>query len=148
MNTFMKYTVLAAVALLAGCSAVNLPTGKYDGSLTGREDFAVVFEDLIFIHVKSPEDAPGKLMYWDWAGKYEVDSDGEIELDMDKLTKKRWKFYYNFLKHRDGISVNDLSNNTGFRLRYISPSLRSGSGGPRPVGSAGVNPLYKDIEAQ
>jgi len=148
MNRFLFMIAAGAAALIltAGCNTQPyLPTGKYQISDPGRSDFAVVFEDLIFLRVKSPEDAPGSLAYWEWAGKYKVDDNGEIMLQMDHETNRRWRFYFQFLKKRDGISFNDWAKQTGYMLNYQRPELRSGTNAPRPMGTGGVNPVYQDV---
>lgn len=145
MKLILWLSMVALVFLLAGCASAKLPIGRYETQLNGREDFAVVYEDLIFISIKSPEDAPGKLGYWSWAGKYRVSDNGELEFDMDKEARKRWGFYFTFLNNRNGITVNDLSNNTGFLLQYRKPVLRGGIIGPTPTDSGGIDPLYKNF---
>ena len=42
----------------------------------------------------------------------------EIRPDMDRETGKLWNFYYTFLSKREGIVVNDLSENKGYLLRF------------------------------
>ena len=147
---FRSYMLVSALFFVlifaAGCvGQPNLATGKYQISTPGRDDFAVVFNDLIFLRVKSPEDAPGSLSYWEWAGKYKVDDDGEIMLQMDHETNRRWRFYFQFLRKREGISFNDWSKQTGYLLQYQQPELRSGANAPRPMGTGGVNPVYQDV---
>ena len=135
-------TLALAGLFLAGCAQPNLNTGEYRIDRPGRNDFAVVYEDLIFIHVRSPENVPGTLAYWEWAGKYRVLENGEIEFDMDRETRRRWKFNYQFLRKNDGISFNDWEQQTGYLLRYRTPELRSNARPPRPAGSTGVDPVY------
>lgn len=144
----MKYWLPTVSALLAtlffsGCAEPNLRTGEYRISNPGRDDFAVVYEDMIFLHVKSPENVPGSLAYWEWAGKYKVREDGEIDFDMDRETEKRWRFNYQFLRKNEGISFNDWEKQTGHMLRYRTPKLKNNAAGPRPAGSTGVDPVYK-----
>ena len=115
-----------AVWTLAGCAQPNLRPGEYRIDRSDRNDFAVVYEDLIFLHIHSPENMPGKLAYWEWAGKYRVLKTGEIELDMDRETQRRWKFNYQFLRKKNGISFNDWEKHTGYLLRYRTPELRGG----------------------
>ena len=143
MNRGFVLTLALAGLFLAGCAQPNLHTGEYRIDRPERNDFAVVYEDLIFIHVKSPENVPGTLAYWEWAGKYRVLENGEIEFDMDRETQRRWKFKYLFLRKNDGISFNDWEKQTGFLLRYRTPELRRGAQAPRPAGSTGVDPVYK-----
>lgn len=131
-----------AALILAGCAQPNLRTGEYRIERSDRDDFAVVYEDLIFLHIQSPENVPGTLAYWEWAGKYKVLENGEIELDMDRETLRRWKFNYQFLRKNDGISFNDWEKQTGYLLRYRTPGLRAGTPRPTPAGSTGVDPVY------
>jgi hypothetical protein len=143
---FYCAAICAAASLLTGCASSKLATGKYEISDSSREDFAVVYENLIFIRVKSPEYAPGSLAYWEWAGKYSVEEDsGIITFDMDRETLRRWNFYFQFIRQRDGISFNDWENQTGHHLVYRTPMLRNSSQTPRPTGSSGVNPVYQDM---
>ena len=131
-----------ALAFAAGCAQPNLRTGEYRIERSDRDDFAVVYGDLIFLHIHSPENVPGTLAYWEWAGKYKVLDNGEIELDMDHETLRRWKFSYQFLRKNDGISFNDWEKQTGYLLRYRTPKLRRDAPKPRPAGSTGVDPVY------
>ena len=143
----MKTLTFLATALtalfLAGCAEPNLRTGEYRYDQVGRDDFAAVYDDLIFVHVKSPENVPGTLAYWEWAGKYKVLENGEIEFDMDHETARRWKFSFQFVRNQGGILVNDWEKQSGFLLRYRTPQLKSGTSTPRPTGSSGVNPVYQ-----
>ena len=130
------------LAFAAGCAQPNLRTGEYRIERSDRDDFAVVYEDMIFLHIHSPENVPGDLAYWEWAGKYKVLDNGEIELDMDKETLRRWKFNYQFLRKSGGIGFNDWEKQTGYLLRYRTPKLRRNAPTPRPSGSTGVDPVY------
>ena len=143
----LLFTVFAAAAafVLAGCSSTPLPTGKYQIDEPGREDFAVVYGDLIFLRIKSPDDAPGSLAYWEWAGKYKVEENGVLVFDMDHETQSRWEFYFQFVRKREGVIFNDWANQNGHLLRYQSPKLRSNPQAPRAVGTSGVNPAYQDM---
>ena len=143
MKRGMFLTLCAALALLCGCASEKLRTGEYRIDRSGRDDFAVVYDDLIFLHIESPELAPGNLAYWEWAGKYKLQEDGEVELDMDRETRRRWKFYFQFVRRNDGISFNDFARQTGYLLRYKTPKLRRNVRGPRPAGSTGVDPVYQ-----
>ena len=133
------------LAGLAGCSSTPLPTGKYQINEQGREDFAVVYGDLIFLRIKSPDDAPGSLAYWEWAGKYKVEDNGVLVFDMDKETRQRWEFYFQFIRKREGLIFNDWANQNGHLLGYQTPKLRNNRQAPRPVGTSGVNPAYQDV---
>ena len=130
-----------------GCVNEVLYNGMYRNSSPSRDDYAVVYNDLIFLHVKAPDTIPGASAYWEWAGNYSINSaDGSIEFDMDKETRDRWNFSYNFLRQPGKLIINDLANNTGIELRYVTPKLRSSSGAPRPVSTSGVNPEYKSFD--
>ena len=135
-------TLMLAALWLAGCAQPNLRTGEYRIDRNDRDDFAVVYEDMIFLHIQSPDNVPGTLAYWEWAGKYKVRENGEIEFDMDHETARRWKFSFQFLRKRDGISFNDWERQTGYLLRYRTPRLRRNAPVPRPAGSTGVDPVY------
>jgi hypothetical protein len=150
MRIAICLTLALAAGILAGCSQPNLRTGEYRIDRRDRDDFAVVYDDLIFVHIKSPENVPGTLAYWEWAGKYKVRENGEIELGMDHETECRWKFNYQFLRKNDGISFNDWENNTGYMLRYRTPKLKSNAPRPRPAGSTGVDPVYnyRDVSSE
>lgn len=143
-----KLTLLAAVSalfLLCGCSSQKLNIGVYQSVDSSRDDMAMVYEDMIILQVKSPENSEGALAYWTWGGNYSYDDDGQIILKMDDETRKRWNFYYNFLGRKDGIVINDLTNNTGLVLRYTLPKRRNSIAAPVPVGSTGVDPNYQYI---
>ena len=147
MKKCMFFCAAAALALLCGCASEKLRTGEYRIDRSDRDDFAVVYDDLIFLHIESPELAPGNRAYWEWAGKYKVHDDGEVELDMDRETQRRWKFYFQFVRKSDGISFNDFARQTGYLLRYKTPRLRRNAPGPRPAGENGGAPIqqYEDL---
>ncbi|MBR7104898.1 MAG: hypothetical protein IKC65_08140 [Lentisphaeria bacterium] len=139
----------AAAVVFSGCSSPQLDIGEYRIEASGRRDFIVAYQDMIFLQIKSPEDAPGSLEYWNWAGTYSLDENGEILFDMDRETGKRWRFYFNFLKKRNGIVLNDLSNNKGYLLKYRIPAKRANA---RPTymrtGSTGTDPNYTPLPAE
>ena len=110
--------VLSLLFALTGCTVPVMATGRYTAEDPGREDYAVVYQDKIFLHIKAPELHSGRAAYWDWAGTYELTGAGEIRPDMDRETGKLWNFYYTFLSKREGIVVNDLSENKGYLLRF------------------------------
>ena len=146
MKSVLFLSVLAAL-LLCGCASEKLRTGEYRIDRSDRDDFAVVYDDLIFLHIESPELAPGNLAYWEWAGKYKLDDNGELELDMDHETQRRWTFYCQFVRKKEGISFNDFARQTGYLLRYKTPRLRRNAPGPRPAGGNGGVPVqqYEDL---
>jgi len=147
MKRVMLFAAVAALALLCGCASEKLRNGEYRIDRSSRDDFAVVYGDLIFLHIESPELAPGNRAYWNWAGKYKISDDGEVELDMDRETLRRWKFYFQFVRKSDGVSFNDFARQTSYLLRYKAPKTRRSARGPRPAGpAAGDQPLqYQDL---
>ena len=145
MKKTLFCSVFSALFVLCGCSSPKLNIGVYQSIDSSRDDMAMVYEDMIILQVKSPENAEGALAYWTWGGKYTYDDNGEITLDMDEKTRKRWNFYFNFLGRKDGIVINDLANNTGLVLRYTLPKRRNTVAAPVPVGSTGVDPNYQYI---
>ena len=134
--------VWVVMLLFSGCTPLLLPIGAYRSADRSRDDMAMVYGDLIILQVKAPRYAPGGLTYWNWGGKYTLDEDGTINLDMDKETARNWKFYFEFLRRNDGIVINDLENNTGVVLQYEPPKLRRNNRAPVPQGSTGVDPRY------
>ena len=146
MKMFSLAAAATAAVLFAGCSSPQLDIGEYRISEAGREDFIVAYQDMIFMQIRSPQYAPGSLEYWNWAGKYSISDGGEIVFDMDRETAKRWKFYFNFLRKRDGIVLNDLSTNKGHLLKYRIPRKRAGAQpGVIPTGSTGTEPNYTPL---
>ena len=120
--------------LIAGCSSIKLQGGKYTGKERG--EFAMVYEDLIFLRVKAGKNIPGSLSYWEWGGKYSIREDGIIELDMDRETARDWRFYYDLRKQDNGIRVIDHRAETSFRLEHIPavpPQQRSNAPASYPA---------------
>lgn len=145
MKYLGMFAVLAALAL-SGCTERLLDIGEYRINEGSRRDFICAYQDMIFLQIKSPEHAPGSLEYWNWAGKYSVNDDGQIMFDMDDETAKRWNFYFNFLQKRGGIVLNDLSNNRGYFLRYqIPPKRKDARPGYMPTGSTGTDHNYAPL---
>lgn len=145
MKNTLLFVSLFTLFLLCGCSSQKLNIGVYQSIDSSRDDMAMVYEDMIILQVKSPENAEGALAYWTWGGKYSYDDDGQIILKMDEETRKRWNFYYNFIGRKDGIVINDLTRNSGLVLRYTIPKRRNTIAAPVPVGSTGVDPDYQYI---
>ncbi len=130
----MKKMVLLTAAFVvtvligAGCTSPVLATGRYAAEVSGREDYAMVYQDMIFLHVKTPRLHSDRLEYWDWAGKYELDASGNIVLDMPRDEQKLWGFYYTFISKKEGIVLNDVGDRKGYLLRYHpTPKRRSTS---------------------
>lgn len=117
-------------ALLAGCTTRVLPTGRYVGEKNANL-YAVVYKDMIFLNVKTPQNAAGDFDEWVWAGKYSIDDYDNLQFDMDSKTDKEWRFYYTFTKGSQGIVLGDLSNGSSELLRYVVPARR-GAVKPKP----------------
>ena len=49
------FGALALAFLATGCTIPVMATGKYAAEDSGREDYAVVYQDKIFLHIKAPE---------------------------------------------------------------------------------------------
>ena len=143
MKKLFLFSVFISLFLAAGCASQKLNIGVYRNVDSSRDDMAMVCDDYIIMQVKSPENAEGSLDYWTWGGTYTLENDGTITLNMDRETGKRWMFYFNFIGRKDGIVINDLSNETGIILRYELPKRRKNSSTPVPVGTTGVNPRYQ-----
>jgi len=126
-KTALLFVSVMMLVLICGCEQLRLVNGKYETTLAGREDFAAVYEDLIFLRLRDPQ-SDGTGNYWDWAGKYKIDDDGRITLQMDKEKLRIWNFYYNFYSKRGAIAVADLSAESGFDLKF------------RPVGKTSAAP--------
>jgi hypothetical protein len=116
---------LAFSFIFCGCSNLTLTNGKYQIPDQSRQDYACVYDNLIFLNVKAPENKLQRNSYMQWAGKYTVEANGEIFLNMPRELNKEWRFYFSFLKTKDGIVVNDLSSGVGFLLKYELPEKRS-----------------------
>lgn len=146
MKMICKNLLLATVLFtLTGCTTVLLQGGKYQGS--DRGEFAMVYEDLIFLRVKASKNVPGSLTYWEWGGKYSVDPDTRrVKLDMERETGKLWKFSYNIYAERHAVVLEDLSENKRFYLNYEYPALRrKPANAPKPFSSPGVDPVYQQL---
>lgn len=116
---------LAFSFIFCGCSNLTLTNGKYQIPDQSRQDYACVYDNLIFLNVKAPENKFQRNAYMQWAGKYRVEANGEIFLNMPRELNKEWRFYFSFLKTKDGIVVNDLSSGVGFLLKYELPEKRT-----------------------
>lgn len=111
---------LTAVILFTGCEVVRLSNGKYETTLSGRDDFAAVYEDLIFLRLRNPVNESGTdLGYWDWAGKYRIVDENRIELDMEREKLRNWNFYYGLRKRGNTIEVTDYRAENSYRLEFI-----------------------------
>ena len=128
----MKKCLFALLPLLlavVGCADVRLANGKYATSLPGREDFAAVYGDLIFLRLRNAESEEADNGYWDWAGEYKIIDGKYIELDMDRETKRTWKFYYQLTMRGKGIAVEDLRAENSYMLHFCPASPPPKTGG-------------------
>ena len=95
----------AVLLVAAGCASPRLPEGRY--SSTGREDYVLVNNDLIFLHISTPQENPDTLAFWDWAGSYSLTKNGIMTPGMEAELWKKWNFYYSFLYEKGGLKVID-----------------------------------------
>ncbi len=117
--------MLAAVAMLvAGCSSPRLANGKYESRIPGQDDYIIVYDDLVFLHIKTPDNLPERQTYWTWAGKYSISDSGELDFDMNDELKKKWRFSYTFVNQQGGVVLNDWGTRTGRMLYYERPTYR------------------------
>ncbi len=138
--------LLLISAFICGCGSLTLSNGKYETSLPGREDFAAVYNDLIFIGLREPSDDPSQNNYWIWAGSFSIDDDGRIMLDMDKKLAKKWNFSYNLYRRNTSISVHDIGAGNSFDLRLRAsdnPSVNRISAPAAPSAAPGTFPAYR-----
>ncbi len=128
-----KFTALilsVSAMLFSGCEQLTLDNGKYETALPGREDFAAIYDDLIFIRVREPSEDPSQNTYWDWAGKFEIEDDGHIKFKMPRELARKWDFHFDFYRRNGMITVYDLDAENSFNLRL------------RPVGAPPVRNNY------
>lgn len=106
LNHFLIGCFACAVLIAAaGCRSPRLPEGRY--SSTGREDYVLVNNDLIFLHISTPQENPDAFAFWDWAGGYSLANNGYMTPDMDTELWKKWNFYYSFLYEKGALKVID-----------------------------------------
>ena len=117
MNKFLLLALFIFPVLFCSCAQLVAPPGKYETTIDGREDFAAVYNDLIFIRIKEPDDDRKRSAYWDWAGHFEIMENGRILLDMDEDTARKWGFHYDFSFNNGMIVVHDLGAENSFHLR-------------------------------
>lgn len=133
------FAVITLGLLISGCTEVRLANGKYTTALSGRDDFAAVYNDLIFLRLRNAEDNTMNNGYWDWAGKYEIVDGKHILLDMDRKTKRDWQFYYSLTMRGNAIVVEDhrAENSYVLTLRPAVPSR------PAAMPQTDAFPAYK-----
>ncbi len=137
--------MFAVLFTVAGCRNLQLQGGKYTGK--DRGEFAMVYEDLIFLRVKAGKNIPGSLTYWEWGGKYTIDPDSRLlRFDMEREIGKLWKFSYNIYAERNAVVLEDLSEGKRFYLNYEYPALRKRpANAPKAFSSPGVDPVYQQL---
>ena len=146
MKSYLKALLFTSfLFLIAGCSSIKLQGGKYTGKERG--EFAMVYEDLIFLRVKAGKNIPGSLSYWEWGGKYTVDPVTRIiNLDMKQENEKLWKFSYTIYADRSAIILSDLAENKKYVLYYEHPVLRrKPANAPQAFSSAGTEPVFQQL---
>jgi len=126
MTVFHRMFAVSAFAVLllvlAGC-VHRLPEGRYTAS--GRNDYVLVNNDLVFLHIATPQENPSKLAFWDWAGTYSLSKEGFLKPDMETEQWKKWNFYYSFLYSKNSIRVIDKREGRAIiTLSLESPSQR------------------------
>lgn len=122
MKSFSFMLLLCAgsiLFLLSGCQELRIENGKYETTLEGRQDFAAVYGEMIFLRVRNPLERGVSGGYWEWAGKYNIDSATDrIYLEMDKKTARLWDFYYEFYRQRNSICIVDLTLESSYDLQF------------------------------
>lgn len=126
MKKNLSFAGIVTIFMLmtSGCTFVGLPNGRYL-PVEDQGEYAIVYQDLIFLHMRAPEGSPGQTAFWDWGGSYSIGEGGKLELDMDNANKKLWNFYYNFRMQGGVIVVDDLNTRTAFPLRRERQKLRN-----------------------
>lgn len=110
MKSCIFAVMLLAGLCLSGCAAApRIPDGEYRIAASGRADFVIVYQDLVFLKVRNPDVSAGISEYWNWAGKYTLSDNGEILFDMEQEIAGKWRRYFTFTKRNDGISLMDSS---------------------------------------
>jgi len=107
--------------MLAGC-VQRLPEGRY--SVEGHNDFILVSNDLMFLHVSTPEENPSPLAYWNWAGSYSLSKDGTLKPDMDTEVWKTWNFYYSFVYEKNTVKIINKSSGCPSLTLYLNTPMR------------------------
>ncbi len=141
----VKYSFLLLLVLFfCGCAEVRLANGKYDITLSGRQDCVMVYNDLIFLRLRNPEYETGDNGYWDWGGKYTIGEGNKILLDMNRKDMRNWKFYYDLTMQGRNIIVEDFRSGNQFRLEFRPPVIQHNQYNQyNPNPSAGNYPVYR-----
>lgn len=126
----MWQTLLASagIAILAGCSSDHIPGGCYQPANPADGCIACVYEDIIFLRVKMPDNSNRPGANNDWAGKYELDKkSGEITLKMTDEQWRNWKFYFGLRLAGNTLKIDDFSRQTTYTLLSDTPAETSGN---------------------
>lgn len=125
MKTFLRILAVPAAAILlmtiAGC-AHRLPEGRYSAS--GRNDYVLVNNYLIFLHITTPQENPSPLAFWDWAGPYSLAKNGVLKPDMETELWKKWNFYYSFIYEKNAIRVINQRDGSAVVNLFLEPPRR------------------------
>ncbi|GEM_PF-5693039 len=132
---FLSRTFFAALSafVITGCSPTYLSTGCYQPANAADGCIACVYEDIIFLRVKLPENSDRPNQYLDWAGKYELDKDsGNITLKMPSENWRNWQFYFALRKAGNTLKLDDYSRQQTFTmiLDAAAPAATSESNQP------------------
>ena len=127
--------ILFLPVLFCGCSSLTIPNGKYDTTLDGREDFIAIYNDIIYLRIKQPDDDRKNNDYWEWGGNFKLEDDGRFIFDMDEDTARKWNFSYEFSLSNGMISVYDISAENSFRLRRRQQRPAHGQSAQYPPGN-------------
>ena len=73
----------------------------------------------------APESAPQANGLYDWAGKFKVNSDNEINLDMPHEDLRNWKFYFNLKKSGKDIQIDDYAQGVSYKFVHESKAKKS-----------------------
>lgn len=124
---YLALLIIAMSAILAGgCTPITLDNGVYTRDDQRDGGFACVYNDLIFIRVRMPESANVSNGLYDWAGKFDISSDNEINLDMPHEDLRNFKFYFGLKKSGKDIQLEDFSQGTSYKFIHESRAQKSG----------------------
>ncbi len=124
MKKIWLFCSVVVMLVTAGCSSVGLPDGRYLPA-EDRGEYAIVYQDLIFLHMRAPDSYSGQYAFWDWGGSYSVGDDGILDLKMDNQTMKLWRFYYSFRMQGGMIMVEDFSTRKSYPMQIERKKLRN-----------------------
>ena len=123
-SKMVPFAAIFVVFVFCGCYQAQLANGKYDTTLSGRDDFMMVYNDRIAVRLRNPENDGRDGDYWSWIGDYYIENN-RIWLDMDSDLAKKWAFHYNFYVLPNGIMVKTLGSDESFTLQFSKNNLPS-----------------------